>query len=354
MKTIGFAGTAKNTGKTTTAAKVLSALRENGARIAITSIGYDGESVDNVTGLPKPLYYLKAGDIIATAEQCLKVTKTGDTRLLENTGIQTILGEILIVEIVENRTYTLAGPNRRTDLEKVLARLEVLQADVTLIDGALNRIVPMICADGIVISTGASYDEEIGATAEHVEGIAYLFTFGRVADAEKYKTIHLHMEDGEVVEIASTSLITAESFEKIKAHLHRPIRRLTIPGACYPGLLDDVFKLLVNTYLMKELVLGNPLFLIASGNPVEWQQVLSKFVQHGVKVGYSETLPLQLITVSPFYPRYIQKSHSYEPAYVNARVLLEEIRARVHARTPHVPVIDVEEISQSALLATIL
>ncbi len=347
MKSIGFAGTAKNTGKTTTASKVLSTLRENGQRIAVTSIGYDGENIDNVTGLPKPLYYLKAGDIIATAEQCLKVSKSTDYRLLETTGIQTILGEIQIVEIIENRTYTIAGPNRRTDLEQVLGRLSALHVDVTLIDGALNRIVPMICADGIVISTGASYDEDIAGTAQHIDGIAHLFTYNRLADAQGIKNIELQLQSGEMVTIPSTSLITDETFEAIRLYLNRDICRLTIPGACYPAMLARILENLPNDILMKEVVLGNPLFLIASGDPVEWKETLTKFEKRDIKVGYVETLPLMFVTVSPFYPRYLQKSHTYEPAYVDARDLLDEIKSRI----PHVTVINVEEVNPSELLA---
>ena len=63
---LGIAGTAKNTGKTTTTNAILACLRKRGIAVFLTSIGYDGENLDNVTGLPKPKIPVEPGDIIAT------------------------------------------------------------------------------------------------------------------------------------------------------------------------------------------------------------------------------------------------------------------------------------------------
>ena len=58
---VGIAGTAKNTGKTTALNALLRAAHEHGTLVGVTSIGYDGESIDTVTGLPKPSIFLEAG-----------------------------------------------------------------------------------------------------------------------------------------------------------------------------------------------------------------------------------------------------------------------------------------------------
>lgn len=346
MKVIGFAGTAKNTGKTTTASKVLSSLRDQGARIAVTSIGYDGENIDNVTGLPKPLYYLKSGDIIATAAQCLKPASLSSYKVIFETDVQTILGAIQIVEIIQPNTYTLAGPNRRSDLEIILKILQQNQVDYTLIDGALNRIVPMICADGLVISTGASFDDQINNIAAHAEGLSHLFNFATAKPIERFKHIHLSLTTGETASIPSSSLISQEIYEKLLFHASKGFDRLTIPGACYPDLLLKLLDSLPNTYNIKELILGNPLYLIASGHPVLWQETLKRYEKSGYKISYCETLPLLFMTVNPFYPRYIQSTHTYTAAYVNAAELLSEIQAHVK----NITVINVEETTSSELL----
>jgi molybdopterin-guanine dinucleotide biosynthesis protein len=71
---LGIAGTAKNTGKTTATAAIIQELRTRGVGFYLTSIGYDGENIDNVTGLPKPKLRVEPGDVVATAERCLAVS----------------------------------------------------------------------------------------------------------------------------------------------------------------------------------------------------------------------------------------------------------------------------------------
>ncbi len=347
MRSIGFAGTAKNTGKTTTAARVMALLRENGAKVAVTSIGYDGENVDNVTGLPKPLYYLKAGDIIATASQCLKTTPSSAYKLLEEAPIQTVLGSIQIIEILQNNTYTLAGPNRRTDLEIILQKLADRYVDYTLVDGALNRIVPMICTDGIVLSTGAAYNDEIHVTALHAAGITHLFQFQKMEGAQQYKNIHLETQNGSKMSLHTSSLITEDTLAKIRPHLRQGIRQITIPGACYPELLKRLLAEKPSEHHLEELILGNPLYLIASGDPVVWKETFDQLSTQGTKIGYLETLPLLFLTVNPFYPRFIQSSHSYETAFVDAERILSAIQSSV----PDIPVINVQEVENHQLLS---
>jgi len=56
---VGIAGTAKNTGKTTTTSAILDELYNMEIPIGLTSIGYDGEEIDNITRLPKPRLFVR-------------------------------------------------------------------------------------------------------------------------------------------------------------------------------------------------------------------------------------------------------------------------------------------------------
>ena len=85
MRLIGISGTAKNTGKTTTTIELLNQSCASGARVALTSIGYDGENRDNVTGLPKPRFHLQAGIPFATAADCLRAC-TAEYEIVHRTG----------------------------------------------------------------------------------------------------------------------------------------------------------------------------------------------------------------------------------------------------------------------------
>ena len=123
MKTIGFVGTAKNTGKTTAALHVLNLVSEAGIVTALTSIGYDGENTDHITGLPKPRYYAEKGMLVATAEPCLRYGSATMT-VPVHTGLHTILGEIVIATVAEPGYVVLAGPNRRVDIRFLLNMLD--------------------------------------------------------------------------------------------------------------------------------------------------------------------------------------------------------------------------------------
>ena len=63
MRVIGIAGTAKNTGKTTTLVASIKFFAEN-QKMFITGIGYDGEDFDNLTGLPKPRVFVPEGRLL--------------------------------------------------------------------------------------------------------------------------------------------------------------------------------------------------------------------------------------------------------------------------------------------------
>lgn len=338
MIVLGFAGTAKNTGKTTTASRLLDFVRGSGQTVALTSIGYDGEDIDTVTGLPKPLYQLKPGDLIATASDCLRVAAKGSYKVLHETGINTILGRIMIAEVMAETKFVMAGPNRRTDLERLLSMLEGYAPGYVFIDGALNRIVPMIAARGLVLATGGSFDEDIASIVAHAQALAGLFAYPLAASGNDLKQVTLIKPDGESVSFSYTSVLSPEMADEIAGAARHPIEQLVIPGACYPSLLSTLVKRLAPS----QITLGNPLFLAASGDPLIWQQVLNSeaFVQS--EITYQETIPLLFITVNPFYPRFLQSTHQYYKAYLDENELLAAMRAAI----PDVPVFNIETATE--------
>ena len=66
---MAIAGIEKNAGKTT----VLNYLLQNSRKKveAITSIGYDGEEIDQVTATDKPRIYVSRGTLVATARDLI-------------------------------------------------------------------------------------------------------------------------------------------------------------------------------------------------------------------------------------------------------------------------------------------
>ena len=97
-RVIGILGTAKNTGKTTTLNYLLKWLNTKEIKVGLTSIGYDGEDIDNITGLPKPRIAAQQDNVIATAENCISTFKD-NIKIIEKTSVNTSLGKILIGKV---------------------------------------------------------------------------------------------------------------------------------------------------------------------------------------------------------------------------------------------------------------
>ncbi|MBI2428952.1 MAG: hypothetical protein HYV29_09200 [Ignavibacteriales bacterium] len=220
LTTIGIAGTAKNTGKTTTLNALLH-YAQSGARstndapsmsfraaeggeksasaqetqsgfltsparsrnsdgfgmtTGVTSIGYDGEEIDNITLLPKPRIFLNRGMIASTSSQC--VPENGWS-VLYKTGLFTALGEIVIVRCETPGLIVLAGPNKRSELETVVRQMADLGCENIFVDGALNRIAPMSIVDKIIFTTGAARTTDIATLVDEMKAIESLFGIGR-------------------------------------------------------------------------------------------------------------------------------------------------------------------------------
>ena len=65
---LSIVGLQKNTGKTVSLNYVLDRLPVESKRIAVTSIGIDGETTDQVTRTKKPEIYLRQGMYFGTSE----------------------------------------------------------------------------------------------------------------------------------------------------------------------------------------------------------------------------------------------------------------------------------------------
>lgn len=152
-RVVTIVGNAKNAGKTT----VLNAMTmaESGRYTAITSIGLDGEELDQITRLPKPRIRVRPGMFVATAETCLKAS-AALFRLVETTDLATPLGMIQIVEVTGEGTMLVAGPSHRTAMERLCRRLLDLGATRVYVDGAFSRRQFARVGDALVLVFGAN------------------------------------------------------------------------------------------------------------------------------------------------------------------------------------------------------
>jgi len=333
MKILGFVGTAKNTGKTTTALHILDLVSAAGIRTALTSIGYDGENKDHVTGLPKPRYFAQPGLIIATAQRCLEYG-TAQYVDVRPTGLHTILGEVVIATVSEPGTVVVAGPNRKPDIQRMLDLLRGMSAELTMLDGALNRLAPMVLANGMVLSTGAAFDERVPVIAAHAAAMESLFQAsnnGAALPGSKPATLVGYANGvGWREQLPLGSILDPGAMETVAGwFLDSGPGECIIPGACDPGLFQQLIARIQPVLGGSRFVFTSPVNLIASGDPLVWQESFATLAQNGCAVAYTTPTPLCFLTVNPFYPQYLQKTGQYIPAFVDKTELLAATRATV-------------------------
>lgn len=151
-RVITLVGNAKNAGKTTVLNAILRILRPE--PVAITSIGLDGELIDNVTALPKPRIFVDRGTIVATAEECLKSTEAV-CEVLGETGIRTPLGPVVILRVLSPGNILVAGPSTIAGMDAVVRDLRTRQTGKVLIDGAFSRKSLVRSGEACIFVVGA-------------------------------------------------------------------------------------------------------------------------------------------------------------------------------------------------------
>ena len=157
MSTLAVMGMTKNTGKTVALNHILAQAAAAQVDIGVTSIGRDGEDRDQVFFNPKPPILVWPGTLVATARETLQRAKVR-WKLIDSTEIDSPMGEILVVKVLEYGEMEVAGASRGSDQLKVISRLKQCGASLVILDGALGRshhASPAI-ANGVILATGAA------------------------------------------------------------------------------------------------------------------------------------------------------------------------------------------------------
>lgn len=154
MLSLGVFGTAKNTGKTVVFNASLRCLWGWGS-VALTSVGFDGEDLDHVTGLPKPKVVVDEGALVVTSEG-VSWRSTARIELVKRLEVETLFGPLGIYKVKSSGRVPLVGPNSSEALLHVKEALSYYDVDLFLVDGAINRMIPFQHVDYVILATGAS------------------------------------------------------------------------------------------------------------------------------------------------------------------------------------------------------
>ena len=166
-------GLEKNTGKTVTLNYILQHLPLT-ARAAVTSIGLDGESRDQVTGTHKPEICLREGMVFATSEKHYRQRRLC-SEILFISEERTALGRLVTARVRQTGKVILSGPGSSAAIRRWMDEVKPY-TDLVLVDGALSRMSvasPTVC-ETMVLATGAAFSANIDTLVRQTAFIAEL------------------------------------------------------------------------------------------------------------------------------------------------------------------------------------
>lgn len=154
---IAIVGLAKNAGKTECLNYILRHVKNTGKRFALTSIGIDGESKDQVCQTPKPEIEIFEDMIFITSEMHYR-SKRLVAEIMDVSTRQTSLGRLVTARAVSSGKVLLSGPADTGSLRTLIHEMKRFDVDTTIVDGALSRLSlssPAV-TEAMVLATGAA------------------------------------------------------------------------------------------------------------------------------------------------------------------------------------------------------
>lgn len=172
-KSLSIVGMEKNTGKTECLNYIIKRLENYNKTVAVTSIGIDGENVDQVTNTHKPEIELSENMIFVTSEKHFK-QKYLTAEIIDISEQQTALGRLITARAKSCGKIILSGPSNNKWLREVIEKMNNYHVDITLIDGALSRrsLGSPSITKSMVLTTGAALSSNINTLVKKTK-----FTF---------------------------------------------------------------------------------------------------------------------------------------------------------------------------------
>jgi hypothetical protein len=339
-KRLALVGLAKNTGKTEALAALLRELEAAGRRVGVTSVGRDGEERDVIDArIEKPRVVLPGGSLVATTDGLLRASAL-PYDLLEDPGVRTPLGRVLVVRLRGAGAIEVAGPSAAVDVRAASDAMLAHGAEQVLIDGAIDRRAassPNV-ADGLVISTGAVLDRDIEEvvlqTADAVDlvRLPIVDEGGRDADtggrlralaAAAAGASLLVGEDFAPVALPPRFVLTGEAEQIARLLDESPgARWLIVAGALPDRFLRSLLHPVHHRRRELVVVVADPTRVFLWKRGPDWYR------RQGIHLRTFDRIALEAITVNPVAPQ----SHRFDS---------EQLRGLMREAIPDVPVFDV-------------
>ncbi len=181
---LSIVGLQKNTGKTECLKYVLARLPLEQKRVAVTSIGIDGESTDQVTRTQKPEIVLREGMYFGTSEAHYRERRLV-SELIDVSDESTSLGRVVTARALTQGKILLSGPSSTSGLRRWMLATRRHGIDLAIIDGALSRLslASPAVSQSMILATGAAYSINMSQLVHHTAFIVDLINIGGTSES---------------------------------------------------------------------------------------------------------------------------------------------------------------------------
>lgn len=302
IKIISIIGLAKNVSKTTTLNYIIRNI-EDRFTLGLTSIGRDGEKYDVITELPKPQIFVKKGTYVVTAQQCFEDSEI-KFEIIKKTGLNTPLGEIMILKALSEGYIELAGPSINKHLLIICSDLRNLGCDLILVDGAFDRrayATPLI-SDATILSTGASVSRNMKDVIDLTIHTIKLLNLEQEENLEIINLSNAILKKSKVSIIDKTYSVNSlkvatalDAAQEIIENLDDNSQYVVINGAVTDKLLEDLMK---STQKYKGIT-----FIVEDGTKLFFsEKTTKKFLKKGGILKILNPINIIAITINPTSP----------------------------------------------------
>ena len=252
---LSIVGLEKNVGKTECLNYILYRLPLHKKKVAVTSIGIDGENKDQVTSTKKPEIFLREGMYFSTAESHYKERRLV-SELVEITNERSSLGRIVTAKVSVGGKALISGPSSGVSLRRWVAGMEKFGIDLTIIDGAISRLSsasPAI-SKAMILSTGAAYSSNIQTLVQKTKFVVEMIGLPKLEDCTRDALCDIESgvwgvdSDDNIIDFGLTSALAINS---LKVDITKGMRIIYTVGA----LTDKLLNLIADSKNVKNVTL---------------------------------------------------------------------------------------------------
>ena len=296
-ESLSIVGLEKNTGKTECLKYVLDRLPVQTKRIAVTSIGIDGETVDQVTRTQKPEIVLREGMYFGTSETHYRQRRLV-SELIDVSDENTSLGRVVTARALTGGKILLSGPSSASSLRRWMGDIRRLGIDLVIIDGALSRMssASPAVSQSMILATGAAYSANINTLVSKTAHVVDLVNLELTSEKNR-DTLSL-LDKGLWFIDKQGQLHPLDTMTSLSKDIHfqgmEDCETLYVAGALVDGFLEKVRK---NKNLKQvELVVRDFTKIFVT------PQQFRLFIKAGGRISVLQKSKLIAVTVNPTSP----------------------------------------------------